>query len=45
MQMRRRLRERRRHDAIGVNDDSYREVIGTAEDFTESSEYWRDFLS
>lgn len=31
--------------AIGVNDDGYREVIGAAEGFTESSECWRDFLS
>ena len=31
--------------AIGVNDDGYREVIGRAEGFTESSECWRDFLS
>lgn len=31
--------------AIGVNDDGYREVIGAAEGFTESSECWRDFPS
>ena len=31
--------------AVGVNDDGYREVIGAAEGFTESSECWRDFLS
>ncbi|MDY3970199.1 MAG: IS256 family transposase [Atopobiaceae bacterium] len=31
--------------AIEVNDDGYREVIGAAEGFTESSECWRDFLS
>ena len=31
--------------AIGVNGDGYREVIGCAEGFTESKEYWRDFLS
>ena len=31
--------------AIGVNDDGYREVIGAAEGFTESSECWREFLS
>ena len=31
--------------AIGVNEDGYREVIGCAEGFTESSECWRDFLS
>ena len=31
--------------AIGVNDDGYREVIGATEDFTESSECWREFLS
>jgi len=31
--------------AVGVNDDGYREVIGAAEGFTESSERWRDFLS
>lgn len=30
---------------IGVNDDGYREVIGAAEGFTESSECWWDFLS
>lgn len=30
--------------AIGVNDDGYREVIGAAEGFTESSECWREFL-
>lgn len=30
--------------AIGVNDDGYREAIGAAEGFTESSECWRDFL-
>lgn len=27
--------------AVGVNDDGYREVIGTAEGYTESSECWR----
>ena len=31
--------------AIGVNEDGYREAIGYAEGFTESSECWRDFLS
>lgn len=31
--------------AIGVNDDGYREVVGAAEGFTESSECWREFLS
>ena len=31
--------------AIGVNEDGYREVIGCAEGFAESSECWRDFLS
>ena len=31
--------------AIGVNDDGYREVIGAAEGFAESSECWREFLS
>lgn len=31
--------------AIGVNEEGYREVIGCAEGFTESSECWRDFLS
>ena len=31
--------------AIGVNEDGYREVIGCAEGFTESSECRRDFLS
>lgn len=31
--------------AIGADDDGYREVIGAAEGFTESSECWRDFLS
>ena len=31
--------------AIGVNDDGYREVIGAAEGFTESSECRRGFLS
>ena len=31
--------------AIGVNEDGYREAIGCAEGFTESSECWRDFLS
>ena len=31
--------------AIGVNEDGYREVIGCAEGFAESSERWRDFLS
>lgn len=31
--------------AIGVNSDGYREVIGAAEGFTESSECWREFLS
>ena len=31
--------------AIGVNEDVYREAIGCAEGFTESSECWRDFLS
>ena len=31
--------------AIGVNDDGYREVIGAAVGFTESTECWREFLS
>ena len=31
--------------AIGVNEDGYREVIGCAEGFTESSERWRAFPS
>ena len=31
--------------AIGVSEDGYREVIGCAEGFAESSERWRDFLS
>ena len=31
--------------AIGVNDDGYREVIGAAEGFAESSECWREFPS
>ena len=31
--------------AIGVNDDGYREVIGAAEGFTESTDCWREFLS
>lgn len=31
--------------AIGVNEDGYREAIGCAEGFAESSECWRDFLS
>ena len=31
--------------AIGVNDDGYREVIGAAEGYTESSECRREFLS
>ena len=31
--------------AVGVNDDGYREVIGAAEGFTESSGCWREFLS
>ena len=31
--------------AIGANQDGYREVIGCAEGFIESSECWRDFLS
>ena len=31
--------------AIDVNDDGYREVIGAAEGFTESSECRREFLS
>ena len=31
--------------AIGMNGDGYREVIGCAEGFKESKEYWRDFLS
>ena len=31
--------------AIGVNKEGYREVIGAAEGFTESSESWREFLS
>ena len=31
--------------AIGVNEDGYREVVGCAEGFTESSGCWRDFPS
>lgn len=31
--------------AIGVNDDGYREIIGAAEGFTESTDCWREFLS
>ena len=31
--------------AIGADDDGYREVIGAAEGFTESTECWREFLS
>ena len=31
--------------ALGVNDDGYREVIGAAEGYTESSECWTEFLS
>lgn len=31
--------------AIGVNDDGYREVIGAAEGFIESSQCWRELLS
>lgn len=31
--------------AIGVNDDGYREVVGAAEGFTESSGRWRGFPS
>ena len=31
--------------AIGVNDDGYREVVGAAEGFTESSGRWREFPS
>ena len=31
--------------AIGVDDDGYREVIGAAEGFAESSECWRELLS
>lgn len=31
--------------AIGVNDDGYREIVGCAEGFTESSECWCEFLS
>lgn len=31
--------------AIGVNSDGYREVIGAAEGFTESKEWWDEFLS
>lgn len=31
--------------AIGVNGDSYREVVGCAEGFTESKECWQGFLS
>lgn len=31
--------------AVGVNDDGYREVVGAAEGFTESSECWRESLS
>ncbi len=44
-QLGRRLRERGRHGAIGVNDDGYRDAIGAAEGFTESSECWREFPS
>lgn len=32
-------------EAIGVNGDGYREVVGCAEGFAESKECWRDFLS
>ena len=31
--------------AAGADDDGYREAIGAAEGFTESSGRWRDFLS
>ena len=31
--------------AIGAIEDGYREAIGCAEGFTESTERWRDFLS
>ena len=31
--------------AIGADDDGYREAIGAAEGFTESTECWREFLS
>lgn len=31
--------------ALGVNEDGYREVIGAAEGYTESSECWTEFLS
>ena len=31
--------------SIGVNEDGYREAIGCAEGFTESSGCWRDFPS
>ena len=31
--------------AIGVDDDGYREIIGAAEGFIESTECWREFLS
>ena len=31
--------------AIGADDDGYREVIGAAEGFTESTECWRELLS
>lgn len=31
--------------AIGVDDDGYREAIGAAEGFAESSECWRELLS
>lgn len=31
--------------ATGVNDDGCREVIGAAEDSTESADRWREFLS
>ena len=31
--------------AIGADDNGYREIIGAAEGFTESSECWREFSS
>lgn len=31
--------------AIGVNEEGYREIIGAAEGYTESSDCWTEFLS
>lgn len=31
--------------AISVNDGGHREIIGAAEEFAKSSEYWREPLS